>query len=250
MGTFFVFQFQGEVSETELSQKVDTAMEILQDADQKFSLYNQTSEISELVSGTKAWSIASSQQLLVRDACDSWKETTSGFFDARAGSEYDPSGFVKTWAAMNACNYLEANGYNNFTLNAGGDIYLSRDLERGVLTRVGLSNLRPISARDSGANLVLELAGTDFHAVATSGSVERGEHIWRKDQTSRFIQASVISQDLVEADIWATALISGGIEAWEKFLEVATPESLVSVAVGVDGSLLASPGFTGVLATI
>ncbi len=249
MGTVVLFQIEDAVSEHELDRLCRSAMEILDDADQRFSLYKPQSEISQLVKGEKAWDSASREQLLVRDLCASWSTKTSGFFDARAGSEYDPSGLVKTWAAQNAVDFLQANGIRQFTLNAGGDIFLSADLDSDMLNRVGLSNLRSIASEFAGANMILDLKETGYRAVCTSGSVERGEHIWGTSQTQDFMQVTVVSEDLVTADIWATALSAGGRNAWEVFLGSAGPD-LTAIAIGKDGSMVAAPGFTRLLANV
>jgi len=185
MGTGFVFQIADDKPEDQLRQHCESAMEILDDADARFSLYKPESELSKLVRGELSWQLASGHQKSIADDCDFWKEKTRGYFDARAGSDYDPSGLVKTWAARNAANYLSANGVEQFTLNAGGDVYLSENLEDPLLNRVGLSNLNPLASRQGGVNMVLDLAGTQFRAVATSGTAERGEHIWRVASRTR-----------------------------------------------------------------
>lgn len=250
MGTFFLFQIQDPVSEAEAERIVDSAMEILEWADLKFSLYKPDSELSKLVRGDLAWEDASVEQLEIKGLCEAWNSRTSGFFDARHGVEYDPSGVVKVWAAARAASFLEANGIRSFTLNAGGDVYLSPDLQRGTLTRVGLSAPRSIRAADAGANFVLELSGTSFSAVATSGSAERGEHIWATSDVDRFRQVSVIGADYLAADVWATALIAGGAKAFQVFLAECESEKLVAAVTTSDGSLITTPGFVDLLAVI
>lgn len=247
MGTVFLFQIQDHRPEVELNRHCEVATEILRDADETFSLYKPESEISKLVRHELRWGVASAVQRSIRSQVENWREMTHGFFDARDDKEYDPSGLVKGWAAQNASNYLEANGIVDFTLNAGGDIYLSSELKPSVLSRVGLSNLKPLSSTAAGVNMVLELAGSGYHAVATSGVAERGEHVWRGDTERRFQQVSVVAKDLVAADVWATALLSGGDSAWNTFVTSATD----AVALGVfeDGSIVASRGFSSLLAS-
>lgn len=250
MGTFFLFQIQDPLSQVEAERMVDSAMEILDWADQTFSLYKPDSEVSRLNRGDLAWENASVEQIEVRKLCEAWRSKTSGFFDARSGTEYDPSGVVKVWAAARAASFLEANGIRSFTLNAGGDVYLSTELKRGMLTRVGLSAPKSIRSADAGANFVLELAGTGYCSVATSGSAERGEHIWATSDVERFRQVSVIGADYLAADVWATALIAGGSKALENFLAQCQEENLVAVVTAADGSLITTSGFVNLLATI
>jgi FAD:protein FMN transferase len=250
MGTFFIFQIVDEIPDAELTRMCDAAMEILHAADNTFSLYKPESEVSKLNNGSLSWDKASSVQLKVRSQCLEWKEKTKGFFNPISPSGgYDPSGLVKTWAARNAAQYLEANGIRSFTLNAGGDIFLSDNLEDAPLNRVGLSNLTSIADEGAGANLILDLAGTAFRAVATSGSAERGEHIW-KSPDSAFIQSTVVAKDLVLADIWATALISGGQLALEEFKLCVPAAEAMAFVVGEDLSIQSTAGFASVLATL
>ena len=247
MGTVFLFQIQDPVPESELEHHVGIATEILRDADEKFSLYKPDSEISKLVREEIQWRQASPVQQSIRSQAQQWREITQGYFDSRDGKDYDPSGLVKGWAAQNAANYLEANGITNFTLNAGGDIYLSSELQPSVLSRVGMSNLKPIYSKDAGVNMVLELAGTDFHAVATSGIAERGEHIWRAESSRQFQQVSVVAGDLITADVWATALLSGGDKAWQVFQGSAA--EVPALGVFEDGSMVATARFSALLAS-
>ena len=250
MGTGFIFQIEDEAGDLRLGELANSAMEILEDANQRFSLYIEDSEITRLVRGELDWSKASYPQRTIREQVDLWRERTHGYFDAKVdGASYDPSGLVKSWATQNAADFLLANGLRSFTINAGGDIYLSPELESPLLHRVGLSNLRSIAAADAGANLILDLSGTPFRAVATSGISERGEHIWRSDTNSEMIQVSVAGVDLVEADIWATAIISGGMEAWELFQSESNDRMRALVTTRA-GALFSSKGFTNLLATL
>jgi len=250
MGTGFIFQIEDEAGDLRLEELSASAVEILEDANQRFSLYIIDSEISRLVRGELAWDLASHPQLMIRELVEGWREKTAGFFDARAGgADYDPSGLVKSWATQNAADFLLANGVRHFTVNAGGDILLSPELKSALLNRVGLSNLKSIGAEDAGANLVLNLLGTNFRAVATSGISERGEHIWRQDQQAELVQVSVAGIDLVEADIWATAIISGGMAAWRLF-EERSEGRMRAIATTRDGSMFTSPGFTDLLARL
>lgn len=246
MGTGFTFQILDSLDSAEADRLLLAASEVLEDANLRFSLYRDDSEISQLVRGKVDWPEASAQALAVRDACLDWQSKTGGFFDARSGSDYDPSGYVKAWATRNAADYLQANGVRQFTINAGGDVLLSQDLQDPILERVGISNLKELGTKGAGANFVLDLAGTAFRAVATSGVSERGEHIWRQPG-ERVLQATVAGYDLITADVWATALVSGGRAAWEAFLR---ESRAVGMMIFEDYSMIASPGFYSLLGNI
>lgn len=254
MGTFFIFSVADALDKSRIDRDVDTACSVLTDADNKFSLYKENSEISLLNSGQLNWNNASEVQKDIRNQVESWRTETNGFFNAVSPSGvYDPSGLVKTWSARNAAMYLEANGYRDFTLNAGGDVYLGPEVKTDPLTRVGLSNLKPIASKESSVHMVLDLKGTKYRAVATSGSVERGDHIWAtstKDKRDQYIQATVIGEDIVTADIWATALISGGSDAFNTFENSAYALNAVALVTSTSGSVRSTSGFTEILANL
>ena len=253
MGTFFTFSISDEVGTERVNADVATACTILVDADQRFSLYKADSETSRLNSKELSWEKASPVQVEVQSLVSDWKDKTSGFFDpVSPDGIYDPSGLVKTWAAKNAAMFLEANGYGDFTLNAGGDVYLGPRIETSLFNRVGLSNLKSVAAKDASVNMILDLTGTPYRAVATSGSVERGDHIWSKSKQGEFkyLQATVVASDLVTADIWATALISGGKQALDLFEADINTNDAVAVVTTSDGRISSTRGFAQVLADL
>jgi thiamine biosynthesis lipoprotein len=200
------------------------------------------------------WGEASTTQIDVKQQVNNWMSITEGYFNpVSPEGVYDPSGLVKTWATRNAAIYLEANGYLDFTINAGGDIYIGPQVSTSPLTRVGLSNLKPISSKDAAVNMVLDLEGTDFRAVATSGSAERGEHIWAgksANSTKEFIQATVAAVDILTADIWATALIAGGLEALDLFESKVDPAVAVAMITTANGKIISTSGFSQILANL
>ena len=244
MGTGFIFKIVDYQSEQSAEHVCKMALDIIEDANQRFSTYIETSELNQINRGELKIEQASSIQKEIWQQARDWKEKTAGFFDAESpDGSIDPSGIVKTWAAQNAANFLHANGYREFTLNAGGDVLLSENLSSQLLSRIGLSNLQSISSENAFINMVIDLTDSNLRAVATSGSSERGEHIWRKDTS--FVQATVIASDLVTADVWATALISGGDEAL-KIL----PKEIVAMVVTNHGEIKTTAGFYPLLGKI
>jgi thiamine biosynthesis lipoprotein len=78
-------------------------------------------------------------------------------------------------------------------------------------------------------------------ALATSGSAERGDHIWSLAAgASEFRQVSVAAADVVTADVLATAIVAGGVPMLHRATALWDVEVL---AVRRDGDLLATPGF-------
>jgi thiamine biosynthesis lipoprotein len=86
----------------------------------------------------------------------------------------------------------------------------------------------------------------EFPAMATSGSAERGDHIWaRPGATHDFLQATVIAADIVTADVLATAIISGGQEALD---QVTANFAVAVLVVKTNGELLANARFPELVA--
>ena len=92
-------------------------------------------------------------------------------------------------------------------------------------------------------------------ALATSGSAERGDHIWAAGAggpvrsgdaagagraASVFRQVSVAAADIVTADVLATAIVAGGLPMLDRATDGWDVEVL---AVRAGGELLATPGF-------
>lgn len=253
MGTYFQFQINSDRASSEIAKFLDEACSFLHDADATFSLYKSGSELSRIAKNELDLRSASSAMRNIQKECEVWKQTTDGWFDAvNPNGIFDPSGIVKTWAAEQACVFLEANGFDDFTLNAGGDVYLSRGLTVKSLFKVGLANLNKRESSKAGSNMVANLYGTEYKAAATSGSIEKGEHIWaNKDglEHDPVLQVTVIADELVKADVWATAIYSGGLSALDAFAKSNLTSKVPSVAVITfsGGSMLATNNFANLL---
>lgn len=253
MGTYFLFKIRSEFSSAHLANLISSGCEILHEADATFSLYKSESELSKIARGELQVENASSHVKAVFNDCLEWKTRTSGWFDAiNHDGIFDPSGIVKTWAAKRCALFLEANGVKNFTLNAGGDIYLGSELSVTNLWRVGLANLNKREDKNAGASMSVNLFGTNFRAVATSGSVERGEHIWSKGKLpseNDAVQVTVVAEDLIIADVWATAIYAGGQNALSAMESSENSEDLrvTAIVTFADGSIVATRGFANLL---
>ncbi len=253
MGTYFLFKIRSEFSSAHLSNLISSACEILHEADATFSLYKSESELSKIARGEMPVQNASSQVRDIFNDCLDWKTRTSGWFDAiNQDGIFDPSGIVKTWAATRCALFLEANGVKNFTLNAGGDIYLSSELRVTNLWRVGLANLNKREDKNAGSSMSVNLYGTNFRAVATSGSVERGQHIWANGKLPtehEVVQVTVVAEALIIADVWATAIYAGGQKALNAMVATENSAGLTAAAIVTfaDGSIVATKGFANLL---
>ena len=249
MGTVFTFRGLTSLSEPAFAEALLGATNTLHKADAIFSLYKEESPLSRLAKGETSVAECPAVVDQVWQLCEQWEKTTDGWFSAFTPQHtFDPSGLVKTWAAQYSANKLLEAGIFDFTLNAGGDILISEQQSREEFWRIGLSRPVSIASEESGVLTVLDLAGTKFRAVATSGSAERGEHIWNPKGSAiqkDVIQVSVVASDLVEADVWATAAFAEGIRSLERINALPNLEALYVLA---NGEIAGTDGFLALLA--
>lgn len=232
----------------ELQSAVDVVGEIFTQLDLTFSLYREGSEASRLARGELTLSYASESMQEVYSVASEWRVETEGAFTAeRPDGALDLSGIVKAHAMREAALSLGALGLHNWCLNAGGDVLVSGSPEpvdsgfeepnpwlAGIVDpfdrRKLLSTYRLSASAERGVR-----------ALATSGSVERGEHIWTVGAVRpEFVQVSVAAQEIVTADVLATAIVAGGPQTLDHAVEKWGVDVL---AVGRTGTLLATPGF-------
>jgi thiamine biosynthesis lipoprotein len=244
MGTVFVFRGRTELSEVELDVALSEACSRLHEADRVFSLYKPESPLSALARGETSVAKCPPEVSAVWEVCEAWEKKTGGYFKSfTPQNTFDPSGLVKTWAAQKAIDALLISGVTDFTLNAGGDIWLSDELTRDTDWKVGISKPVSIADQDAGVLAVLNLRGTEYRAVCTSGSAERGNHIWHTTE-HELVQVTVIANDLVTADVWATAAFAEGPRCIERFEKLEGVDVLVIYS---DGRIDGSNGFAEVL---
>lgn len=243
MGTVFTFRGLTDLSVEAQSEAILQATNTLHKADAIFSLYKPDSPLSRLARGETSVAQCPAVVEQVWELCEQWNKTTDGWFSAfTAEHTFDPSGLVKTWAAQYAADKLIEAGITDFTLNAGGDILISDSQTREDFWRIAIGKPVSIASAGAGALTVLDLKETQYRAVATSGSAERGEHIWNPKGSKiqkDVVQVSVIAQNLVEADVWATAAFAEGIGSLKRINKQSNLEALFVMA---DGSLQGTDG--------
>jgi FAD:protein FMN transferase len=222
---------------------VSTVEDVFARVESTFSLYRDDSELSRIARGELLMTEASAA---VRDAYGSavfWREKTDGAFSPhRPDGVIDLNGVVKARAIAEAAELLTAAGAIGWSINVGGDVVHSDAQSDGSPWSVGI-----IDPADRGSLLCAVELDAGRGAVATSGSTERGDHIWRGRSTAvpEFVQATVIGADIVIVDVLATAIIAGGSET----LDLVTERFAVDVlTIDRAGELRATPGFTSHLA--
>lgn len=232
----------------ELQSAVDVVGEIFTQLDLTFSLYREGSEASRLARGELTLAYASGLMQELYAAASEWRVDTEGAFTAeRSDGALDLSGIVKAHAMREAALSLGALGLRNWCLNAGGDVLVSGSpgptdsgFEDPNPWRAGIVD--PFDRQKLLSTYRLsDSAEHGMAALATSGSAERGEHIWTIGAgRSEFLQVSVAAQDIVTADVLATAIVAGGTQTLDHAMEKWGVDVL---AVGRAGTLLATPGF-------
>lgn len=205
----------------------------------RFSLYLAESELSAIASGRLRLMDASPELLASYDRSIRWRSATEGLFSPhRPDGVLDLNGIVKAEAIEAAGALLDSAGCTSWSINVGGDI-LTRSTGPAWIT--GIAD----PAHDDALLGTVDL-GTGRRAIATSGSAQRGDHIWRGGQWAgdSFVQVSVLADDIVTADVLATAIIAGGQTALDDLAD-RWPVDILAVDRG--GALLASPGFRAAL---
>ena len=251
MGTGFRFRGVSHLESAATNAAIEHACAIMHEADEIFSLYKKESPVSRLAAGQTSLDKLPAVVAEIWDECERIEKLTGGWFCAfTPQNTFDPSGLVKSWAAKRAADSMVAAGIDDFTLNAGGDIYIADGTSDADSWRVGISKPVSIASEDAGALAVIDLRDTVFRGVATSGSAERGSHIWNpknpdQDPAKALQQITVIAKDVVIADVWATAAYAEGIDSLRRLH--AQPD-LEALAVMADGQLAATPGFQALLA--
>ena len=224
---------------TETGPAVEAVFSDLRWVDTVFSTYRPDSDVSRLNRGEVTLAECHPAVADVARLCDEARRRTGGAFDPDlpapgGGRRFDPSGLVKGWAAERAASHL-ARLDLDFCLNAGGDVVV-RAGDDSAPWRIGIEDPEQIRR-------ILGVVPVRSGAVATSGSAQRGEHIFdpRHGCPAReLLAATVTGPSLMWADVFATAVIVDGPEALECFAALPGYEALV---VTPAGEVLATPGF-------
>ncbi len=174
--------------------------------DDTFSTYKEHSEIAKINRGGLHEEEYSDDMKTILALSEQTKQETQGYFDIWHNGIADPSGIVKGWAILQAAHMLQAAGWRNFYIDAGGDIQVS-GTKSGNPWRIGIRN--PFKRQE----IVKVLAVTD-KGIATSGTAIRGQHIYDPHHPHAPLQdivsLTVIGPNVYEADRFATAAFAMG----------------------------------------
>lgn len=238
MGTIVTFDLyvERDTPRAGIYPQLARAKASLHRADAVFSTWKPNSPMSQLRSGEMSLAEVPTDIVGVLEQCRVAKELTKGLFDPWAlPGGVDPTGYVKGWAAQRALDLLRELPLVGAIVNAAGDVACLGGPAQGQLFRVGVAD--PLAKGRLVA--IAEVAG----AIATSGTTERGEHLF-DPRTQSFHagakSASVTGPDLGLADAFATAIAVAGSDGLSFLEEVPGYEGFV---VGNDGTRTSTPGF-------
>jgi thiamine biosynthesis lipoprotein len=189
---------------------ISDTFEYFKSIDEKFSTYKSTSEITAINKGVLSEKDCSGDMRLIFSLAEETKKATVGYFDIqRPDGSYDPSGIVKGWAIWNAAKLLEEKGYQNFYIDAGGDIETRGKNENGKIWSIGVKN--PWNEKE-----VVKTIYASNKGIATSGTYIRGLHIYNPNNNGKpadeLKSLTVIGPNIYEADRFATAAFAMGKE--------------------------------------
>jgi FAD:protein FMN transferase len=227
--TIDVFGEADEVTRKEVYLRIARARAVLQRADAVFSTWKEHSPINQLRRGEITVAEAPPEVAAVLEGCTTARGLSDGWFDPWAmPGGFDPTGYVKGWAAQRASGALSMSGIMGGIVNAAGDVVASGCPGQGRPFRVAIVD--PTNRQRFVC--VVELDG----GIATSGTYERGAHLIdprTRQPASRAASASVTGPDLGLADALATALAVAG-PAGLDFIEPI--EGYEGFVIGYDGS--------------
>lgn len=218
MGTVFSFDVCGGEPAARHAALEDAAA-WLRHVDEVFSTYRDDSQISRLARGELTVGECAPEVAEVLELAAEAERTSDGWFSTRYRGQLDPTGIVKGWATERAARRLTEAGAVGVSLNGGGDVQLLGAPGTGRPWRVGVADpLRP-----GGLAAVVSAAGADELAVATSGTVERGDHIvdprTGRSAVTDLVAVTVVAPRLTWADCWATAAFAMGSREGLAWLE-------------------------------
>jgi thiamine biosynthesis lipoprotein len=198
------------ITESDIDQAVELVKDFVFEVDEVFSTYKEDSFVSRLRRREIDIAQCPADLQEVWSLCAVARDLTEGAFDPWAVSGgFDPSGYVKGWAADRVAQMLIASGCEHIQVNAAGDLTLRGGInEEGVVGPWKIGVVNPDNRLE-----VLRIFEINDGAIATSGTYERGAHIFDPATGTIAIganSATVLGPDGGLTDALATALMVAG----------------------------------------
>src|SRR5579884_2379549 len=199
---------------------IDKAFALFTKFDRIFSTYRPGSQISLINSGKLTIKDADAEVQSVIRTCRGLKKRMLGYFDINYNAKMiDPSGYVKGWAIKRACELLDKYGYDNYCVDAGGDVmFQGKGDENGTGWLTGI-------ASPSDDQKIVKILWLKNRAIATSGDYIRGQHIFNPHAgkpADQLASVSAIGPDICMADVLATTIFAMG-QDYGKYLPQILP---------------------------
>lgn len=222
---------------------LDECFDLLRRVDETFSLWQPDTPMARLSAGAAQLRDVPVVVVEVLRSCVLAAQETGGSFSARRpDGRIDPTGLVKGWAVAQVGDLLLANGFRHWCICAAGDVLAHGQADPTEPWVIG------VAAPDAPGELLDAVQLDTGGAVATSGSAERGAHIWdplrgmpaRGLRSATVVCATGRPSDIVRADVLATAAVARGqgAVAW---LETIT--DIDALVVTADGSQECTSGW-------
>ena len=238
MGTVASVHVHDAIDVAIIDAAVDAFFAELERLEEMFSTFRPSSQISRVNRGELALLDCDGEVIEVMDSCTWLEHASDGAFRSRRPDrpdEIDPAGFVKGWATERAADLLAAAGLEHWYASVGGDLLVHGRPAPDQLWQIAIAD----PTRRGEVVARLEIASG---AVATSGTAERGEHVWdgRTGAPARVLASmTVVGPSLAWADAFATAAFAQGEAglAW-----VTELDGYAAIAVRLDGTIAATAG--------
>jgi thiamine biosynthesis lipoprotein len=190
-----------QLENRKMERDIEKIFGYFRSVDEKYSPFKSTSEVGKLNRGEKV----SREMNNILKLAQELKEQTGGYFDIKSpDGKIDPSGIVKGWAVKNASDILKKLGYERFYIDAGGDAEII-----GANWKWGIRN--PFNKTE-----IVKILKLDNCGIATSGTYERGQHIYnpigKNAEITDIVSLTVIGPNVFEADKFATPAFAMGKE--------------------------------------
>ena len=238
MGTVASIHVHDDAPPDLVHAAIDDALAELERVEAMFSTYRAASVVSAINRGERNVLDGPAEVIDVLDACTWLEQMTGGAFRARRPEPpflIDPAGFVKGWATERASAALERAGLRRWCFSVGGDLIARGRSRSGRPWRIAVAD--PLRRGQVVASIPVSDA-----AVATSGTSERGLHVWdgrRSTPATELASLTVIGPHLTWADAFATAAFALGDDgvSWVEQLD-----GYEAMSIHADGRLEATTG--------